>query len=151
MSARHTESRGDILLVLPDGLTVTDVSVVHPCASTYVRAARVAGGAAVVRDAAKQAKYQTADPSGYAFVPLSHESFGRMGQPAMKLLNTLAEVASANGRVVKAGFVGNALRELSISLCRGNALMHRRGLGVLARVTGNCFRAGLTVPTADVQ
>ena len=69
----------------------------------------------------------------------------------MKLLNTLAEVANANGRVVKTGFVGNALRELSISLCRGNALMYRRGLGVLARVTGNCFRAGLTVPTADVQ
>ena len=63
MSARHTDSRGDILLVLPDGLTVVDISVVHPCASTYVRAARVAGGAALVRDDAKRAKYETADPT----------------------------------------------------------------------------------------
>ena len=151
VSARHTDSRGDILLILPDGLTVVDISVVHPCASTYVRAARVAGGAALVRDDAKRAKYETADPAGYAFVPLSHESFGRMGTPAMELLNSLAVLANAGGRVVKAGFVGNALKELSISLCRGNALMYRRGLGALARTTGSCFAAGLTVPTADVQ
>ena len=118
---------------------------------TYARAACVAGGAALVRDDAKRAKYETADPTGYAFVPLSHESFGRMGTPAMKLLNSLAVLANAGGRVVKDGFVGNALKELSISLCRGNALMYRRGLGALARATGSCFTAGLTVPTADVQ
>jgi hypothetical protein len=151
VSAGHPDSRGDILLILPEGLTVADVTVVHPCAPTYVHAARVEGGAAAVRDQAKRARYQTADPNGYAFVPLSHETYGRMGKPAMKLLNSLALEASGDGEVAKDGFVVNALRELSVSLCRGNAVLYRRGLGVLARVTGNSFRAGLTVPTADVH
>jgi hypothetical protein len=151
VSARHTDSRGDILLVLPDMLTVADITVVHPCAATYVRAAGVIGGAAKVREDAKRARYETAEPSGYAFVPLAHESYGRLGKEAMQLLNALAEVASTNGRVEKDGFVMNALRELSVSMCRGNGLLYRRGLGVLARVTGTCFRAGLTVPTADVD
>jgi hypothetical protein len=145
------ESRGDALFALSDRLTVVDISVVHPAAPSYVRYACTPGGAAARRDQAKVAKYQTADPNGYAFTPLSHETYGRLGKPAMQLLNTVAIAASANGVVLKGDFVSNALRQLSITLCRGNGTMFRRGLNVLAKVTGNHFRAGLTVPTADVD
>ena len=53
-------------------------------------------------------------------VPLSHESYGRMYQPASQLLYELAILASSSGAVGKAQFVESALRELSVSLCRGN-------------------------------
>ena len=149
--AAHSAARGDILLVLPGGLTVADISVVHPCAPSFVQLAQTEGGAAAARDQLKRTKYQSADPNGYAFSPLSHETFGRMGKPAMELLNTLATTASAGGDVIKDGFVTNALRELSIGLCRGNAIMYRRSLQVLARASGRAFMTGLPVPTADVQ
>ena len=143
-------SRGDILVVLPDGLTVCDVSVVHPAAASYAAQARVPGGAAAARDRLKITKYQTTDPNGYAFVPLSHETYGRLGKPAMQLLNTLAIAASANGTVHKEGFVTNALRQLSVTMCRANGIMFRRSLETLARVTGTNFAGGLLIPTSDV-
>ena len=83
-------------------------------------------------------------------MPLSVESYGRIGEPAMQLLNTLAEMASASGSVDKGDFVGSALRELSVSLCRGNGVMYRAGLKVQARCSGRAFMSGTDVPTADV-
>ena len=47
------------------------------------------------------------------------------------------------GVVVKGSFVVNALRELSVGLCKGNGIMLRRGLGVMA------FSAEVNVPTDD--
>jgi hypothetical protein len=151
-NANRPDSRGDLLLVLPSGLTVADVSVVHPAAPSYVTAAQTAGGAAAVREQAKRARYETADPNGYKFVPLAVETYGRMGKAGMELLNTLGTLAAANsnGNVRKPTFVINALRQLSIALCRGNAIMYRRGLSVLARAGGNSYMPGLTVPTSDV-
>ena len=67
----------------------------------------------------------------------------------MELINTLATAAAESG-VYKEGFVINALRELSVSLCRGNGIMFRRGLMNMARVSGAAFREGLALPTADV-
>ena len=143
-------SRGDILLALSSALTVADVSIVHPAADTYVRAAaNAAGSAAAVRDQAKRARYETDDPHGYAFIPLSMETYGRMGKPAMELLNKLAETA-ADGGVNKDSFVTNALRVLSIGLCRGNAVLYKRSLPVMARVRGTSFRSGMLVPTGEI-
>ena len=148
--ANSPESRGDILMVLPDGLTVTDVSVIHPAAASYVRAARVEGGAAASRDQVKRAQYSSADPNGYAFVPLSVETFGRLGKPAMELLNQLATTAASGGTARKDCFVIGALKELSVALCRGNGFVLRRSLGVLARVAGSSFLMGMTVPTSEI-
>jgi hypothetical protein len=144
--------RGDILLVLQSALTVTDISVIHPAARTYVRAAAAtAGSAAAVRDQQKRARYDRGgDTGGYAFVPLSVESYGRMGVPAMQLLNTLADTAAASGAVVKGDFVRNTLRELSVGLCKGNGILYRAGLKILARASGRAFLSGTDVPTADV-
>jgi hypothetical protein len=46
------------------------------------------------------------------------------------------------------GFVAGALRELSIGLIRGNYFMYAC-VGALARVTGQSFRTGMTVPTDE--
>lgn len=143
-------SRGDILLALPSALTVVDVSVIHPCARTYVAAAsRKEGSAAALRDQQKLDKYETADPHGYAFVPLSIETYGRLGKPAMQLLNTLGDRA-AEGGADKSAFVTNALRRLSMALCRGNAVVYKRGLTVMARVSGEHFLEGMLVPSGEI-
>ena len=140
-----------ILLALQDALTVVDVSVVHPAASTYVNAAARAGGsAAAVRDHAS-AKYENSDSLGFAFVPLSAQTFGRLGIPAMALLNKLAECASASGVVFKDGFAVNALRELSVGLCRGNCVLYKCSLYALARVSGTAFRAGADILTSEIN
>ncbi len=145
------EARGDILLVL-NPLTVADVSVIHPAAATYARdAARTQGAAAANRDVHKRARYELSNPDGYAFRPLSIESYGHLGKPAMELLNTLASTAAEGGTVRKDHFVSNALRELSVGLCRGNAEVYRRSMTALARASGNAFRAGMTVATAEVD
>jgi hypothetical protein len=150
LTNRH-DARGDILLVLPEALTVIDVSIIHPAASTYVRqAAGTDGAAAATRDQAKRARYQLANPDGYDFTPFSVETFGRIGKPAMVLINDLATAASASGSLHKDDFVTNALRDLSIALCRGNGVMYKRSMTTLARVSGTCLRAGLDIPTADI-
>ena len=90
------------------------------------------------------------DDGRYKFTPLSHETFGRLGKPAMHLLNELAIAASASGSVDKDSFTANALRQLSITMCRANGIMFRRGLQTLALVTGTNFAEGLLIPTSDV-
>jgi hypothetical protein len=42
-----------------------------------------------------------------------------------------------------------ALQELSVGLIRGNFLLYRASVGMLARSSGSSFRAGLSVPTDE--
>ena len=69
----------------------------------------------------------------------------------MALLNKLAECDSAGGVVFKDGFVVNALRELSIGLCRGNCVLYKRSLYALALASGNASRAGADIPTSKIN
>lgn len=141
---------GDILAIMPRRLTVADVSVIHPGADTFVGAAAVvAGSAAQVRDAQKYAKYNSAGSAVYRFVPLSHESFGRMGAPASRLLNELANCACSTGAVEKPRFVESALRELSVTLCRGNHRLVSAYAAINTRMNGSALIPGLPVPTTD--
>jgi hypothetical protein len=55
------------------------------------------------------------EPNGYPFVPYSVESYGRLGQPGMKLLHALGDEAAGPGGVQRAFFVAGALRELSVA------------------------------------
>jgi hypothetical protein len=116
------DSRGDIMMVMPDTMVVADVSVVHPAAPTYAAGAAAKNGAAVAaQDRTKCAHYmQAGDGDAYDLVPLSVESFGRLGKPAMCLLNALADVAASSGGVWKSAFVTSAFRRLSVPLCRRN-------------------------------
>jgi hypothetical protein len=79
--------------------------------------------------------------------PFSVESYGRIGQPAMKLLHPLGGETAGPGGVMRASFVAGALREISVGLCRGNFFMYRACLG--AKSSGTGFRAGMSVPTDE--
>jgi hypothetical protein len=83
----RVEARGDILLALPQGITIADVSIIRPLSiNTLPAAAATAGAAAARRDQQKRAAYSPVELHEYTFVPLSMESYGRLGQPAMALL-----------------------------------------------------------------
>jgi hypothetical protein len=143
-------ARGDILLALPGGITIADISVIHPLSiNTLPAAATTAGAAEARRDQQKRATYARVEPNGFPFVPFSVESYGRLGQPAMKLLHALGEEAASPGGVSRASFVAGAVRELSIGLCRGNFFIYRVCLGMLAKSSGTGFRAGMLVPTDE--
>jgi hypothetical protein len=138
-------ARGDILMAMPQGIAIADVSVIHPLSA----AAASPGAAAARRDHQKRTSYAGVEPNGYAFVPFSVESYGRMGQLAMKILHQLGDEAAGPGVITRASFVAGTLRELSVGLCRGNFLMYRASGGMFARVSGRGFRAGLAVPTDE--
>jgi hypothetical protein len=74
-SATRVEARGDILKVLPRGIAIANVSVVHPLSTHLLhRAASTAGAAASHRDRQKRATYdrwRRVATSGYQFVPVS--------------------------------------------------------------------------------
>ena len=98
--ARVPSQRADVLCVLQDRLLLSDVSVTHCCADTYVEtAATTAGSAAEARAAKKVAKYALREPGGYDFTPLVVESYGRQCSATQTLLNLLGRLAVDSGRV----------------------------------------------------
>jgi hypothetical protein len=62
---------------------------------------------------------------GYELVPVSVESFGRLGAPAYALLCRVADVAADSGGVSKAAFVESALQEMSVTVVKGNGRVLR--------------------------
>jgi hypothetical protein len=126
-------------MALPQGISITNISVIS-------LAATIVGAAASHRDQQKRTAYARVELHGYGFVPFSVETYGRLGQLAMKLLHLLGDEAADLGGVTRASFVHGALRELSVDVCRGNFLSYRVSVGMLARSSGASFRAGLSVP-----
>jgi hypothetical protein len=90
--------------------------------------------------------------SALPFVPMSVESFGRLGGPALKLLGDLADQAVQAGGpgLSRAAFISGALRELSVALCRGNMSPGRSGAYVATRAAGRAPMCGLAQPSAEV-
>ena len=79
---------GETLAMFPHRLTVVDVSIIHAGADTHVHtAAATAGAAAKVCDDQQYRKYSRAGSAVYRTVPLSHMSYGCLGQPASQHLN----------------------------------------------------------------
>jgi hypothetical protein len=149
VASTRVEARGDILLALPRGITIVDISITHRLAiNTLAVAATTADASAARRDQQKRATYSRVEPNGYPFVPFSVESYGRIGQPAMKLLHALGDEAAGPGRVKRASFPG-ALQETRIGLCRGNFFMYRVCLGMIAKASWTGFQAGMRVPTDE--
>jgi hypothetical protein len=97
------------LMALPRGITISDISIIHPLSiNTLPGAAGVAARAAAShRDQQKQTAYAGVEPNGYGFVPFSVETYGRIGSPAMKLLHDLCAEAAG---VSWLSFVAGALR-----------------------------------------
>jgi hypothetical protein len=114
-ASTRVEARGYILLALPRGITIADISITPPLAiNTLAAAATTAGAAAAHREQQKCATYSPVEPNGYPFVPFSVQSYGRLGQPSMKLLHVLGNEAAGPGGVTQASFLAGALREISI-------------------------------------
>jgi hypothetical protein len=90
--------------------------------------------------------------SALPFVPMSVESFGRLGVPALTLLGDLADQAVQAGGPghSRAAFISGALRELSVALCRGNASLCRSGANVATRAVGRTPMRSLARPSAEV-
>ena len=142
--------RGDALLVMPQGVLVVVLAVVHPTAESYrAGAARADGSAAAVSGARKVAAFEAlGGDGGYEFTPLIVEAYGRLGKPALELLSRLADIASEGGKVTKAGFIASALKEMSVGLCRGNGMMLAAGRKVfLVGVTGRDVQNATFVQT----
>jgi hypothetical protein len=149
-SAIRPEARSNILLALPQGISITGISVIHPLSINIIsRAATTAGAAASHRDQRRRTAYARVEPHGYGFIPFSVETYGRLGQLAMKLLHLLGGEAASPGGVTRASFMHGALRELSVGLCTGNFLAYQASAGTLARSSGASFRACLSVPTNE--
>jgi len=136
------DSRGDVLLIdASEGAVVLDVSFIHPAGDKVVaKAAKEVGSAAEVRENEKVAKYKERAQGGYKFVPLAHESYGRLGKQAMSYLHHLAESACGdrNKRDVSM-WMAQALREFSAAGCKGNSLLIRNTMSHVAQITGTSF------------
>jgi hypothetical protein len=80
--------------------------------------------------------------SALPFVPMSVESFGRLGAPALTLPGDLADQAVQAGGpgLSRVAFISGAPRELSVALCRGNASLCR---SVATRAAGGFPTRGL--------
>jgi hypothetical protein len=61
------------------------------------------------RDHQKRTTYAGVEPNGYTFVPISVESYGCIGQPAMKHLHQLGDEAAGPGGVKRAFFAAGTL------------------------------------------
>jgi hypothetical protein len=124
-----------------------DVSVVHPAADSFVgAAARAPGAAAAARDLHKRNLYlRRGFDRGFELVPFSVESYGRLGEPAMRFLATLAATAASGGRVSQRAFMEGALRLVSVALCKGNGRMYTESLQTLARDHGRAYAPGSLV------
>ena len=68
----------------------------------------------------------------------------------MEHLSKLADIADRSGDVRRDIFVRNALRRLSVAMCKGNANILRVGMQKLARVSGGAVWYGNARPVADV-
>ena len=117
----------------PSRLTVADVSGIHPVLTTMFTPT---GSPTKLRD---DQKYATNYRSGFAvntLVPLPHVSCRRLGQPASRFPNEVANLACSTGAADKPSFIYSALQELSVSMCRGSHRIVAAYAALQTRMTG---------------
>ena len=125
------------------------VTVTHPTARSYVHGASTKPGHAAHRaEQGKRAKYRRAGFQGYQFMPFGVETYGRLGRSAMKLLNRLSKVKTLKDASPEM-FLATSMRELSVALCKGNALVFRKAAQLYVNLAGKDQWAGLRQPCAD--
>ena len=88
------------------------------------------------------------DDSGYSFVPVAVESYGRLGVRATRLLSEIADVA-ARGGAPKGAFVRMAHAQLSCALVKGMGKVYASSMQATVRAAGRAFQDGNPVPVAD--
>eukprot|EP00892_Ulva_mutabilis_P011423 jgi/Ulvmu1/8653/UM046_0058.1 len=139
--------RGDLLAFLTTRMALLDVKVMHPLARSHVRGASREAGATAEKGARQKRDKYGAITGAAQFIPLVHETYGRVGRDAYRFLQTVAEVAAGHGAVSKRTFLLNAMRDLSTTLCRALARQARAAAPLRARLVGRALLPGLPVPT----
>ena len=149
--SQRDAQRGDLLAFFPGAPVLGDVCVTHPLAASNVRAAALRdGAAAAAADKRKRDKYGRTGTGACTFVPLSHETYGRVGPAAFAFLNRIADVAAGSGAASRRVFLENAMRDLSTTLCRAVARQVRAAAPLQARHAGKAVLVGLAVPADDL-
>jgi hypothetical protein len=100
------------VFVFPHRLVVGDVSVIHLAAVSVLCMT-------VAWDTSRLRAYRQVS-SALPFVPMSVESFGRLGALALTLLGDLADqaVQASGPGLSRAAIISGALRELNVALCQ---------------------------------
>jgi hypothetical protein len=129
--------RGDVLVSTLDDLVNVDVTVTHPASATMRgRASKVFGAAAKAAEDSKHGSHARDGTSGYRFVPLAVESYGRLGSEAVELLNDWATSAARGGFYSRTAYLVWIKCEISVALIKGNARLFKRFVGVLTQGIG---------------
>jgi hypothetical protein len=105
-AAGRQEPRADIQVTLyqPQGPTLIDISMIHPCCSTYVAAAsQTRGAAAALDDWSKCLAHAGHLRPGHIFVPASVETHGHLGESIMQCIRTLSDIVSPRSLPVTGG------------------------------------------------
>eukprot|EP00892_Ulva_mutabilis_P000753 jgi/Ulvmu1/10679/UM067_0003.1 len=136
--SQRPPQRGDLLVFLTTRMALLDVKVVQLLARSHLRgASREAGATAEKGERQKRNKYDAVTGAA-RFIPLVHETCGRVGRDAYRSLQTVAEVAAGHGALSKRTLLLNAMRDLSTTLRPS----------VLDWSDGRCCRAFLSPRTA---
>lgn len=117
----------------PHKTTLSDTTVRHPTASTYIQSAAKTPGSTLKKAVrSKNTHYSDlADSEGASFTALALETFGRMHADYRKFLRALAQTAADTQIITPSDiptYVTTLVQEVSVCLQRGNALAILRGL-----------------------
>ena len=142
--------RGDVLVSTVDDVLNVDVVVTRPASKTHrCAASRTPGAAAQVAERNKRRLHAHGGTRGFKFVPFAMETYARLGNAAVKVLNAWADDAAGSGMFSREAYLTWMKRELSVHLVSGNARIFRRFVGVLTRGIGERFVEGMDVPVLD--
>lgn len=118
--------RTDGLFIFQEEPTAIDVSITHPCARSYVNAARVQLGAASQREKKKTLEYDKRHAEqGIKFLPFVMETLGGFGPRAVDFIKAMVKDAYLTGTsLVVPGNTESFIRKVSaVALQVGNALL----------------------------
>ena len=108
------------------------------------------GSAAAKRDALKYRGTNGHHHPGHTFIPASVKTYGYLGKPPVRYLNTLSEVAAARGpAVTKGSFLAGAHREISVALIKCQGSVYRGCANLVARAAGRQVSPRAEVPYED--
>ena len=86
----------------------------------------------------------------HTFIPVSVETHGYLGKRLIRYLNTLCEVATAQGPTVTRGsFLAGVHHALSVALIKCQGSVYRGCANLMARVAGRQVSLGAEEPYED--
>ena len=106
--------------------------------------------AAAKRDALKYRVNNGHHHPGHTFIPAAVETYGYLGKPLVRYLNTPSEVAAARGPAVSKGyFLAGAHRKVSVASIKCQRSVYRGGAILVQSAAGRQVSPGAEVPNED--